>query len=79
MMRLMQAGYVQLCGLLYFLVNLEMNKRIEMKSTKILCIFWLFVNNCGLALAVASRDILSFSGWIFAFIWPFAYFVDEKD
>lgn len=50
-----------------------------MKSTKILCIFWLFVNNCGLVLAVASRDILSFSGWIFAFIWSFAYFIDEKD
>lgn len=29
MMRLMQAGYVQLCGLLYFLLNLEVNKRIE--------------------------------------------------
>ena len=25
----MQAGYVQLCGLLYFLLNLEVNKRIE--------------------------------------------------
>ena len=29
MMRLMQAGYVQLCGLLYFLLNLGVNKRIE--------------------------------------------------
>ena len=29
MMRLMWAGYVQLCGLLYFLLNLGVNKRIE--------------------------------------------------
>ena len=28
-MRLMQAGYVQLYGLLYFLLNLEIDKRIE--------------------------------------------------
>ena len=50
-----------------------------MKSTKILWIFWLFVNICGLGLVAASRDILSLSGWIFAFIWSFAYFSDDKD
>ena len=50
-----------------------------MKSTKILFIFWLFVNICGLVLAVASRDILSFSGWLFAFIWSLSYFADDKD
>ena len=49
-----------------------------MKSTKILCIFWLFVNNCGLVLAVVNRDILSFSGWLFAFIWSFAYLFMRK-
>ena len=49
------------------------------KFMEILCIFWLFVNICGLLLAVASRDILSFSGWIFAFVWSFTYFVDNKE
>lgn len=50
-----------------------------MKYKKILCIFWLFVNNCGLVLSVASRDILSFIGWVFAFIWSYTYFVDDTD
>ena len=50
-----------------------------MKSTDILCIFWLFVNICGLVLAVESRDILSFSVGLFAFIWSLSYFADDKD
>lgn len=52
-----------------------------MKSIKILFIFWLFVNICGLGLAAASRDILSLSGWVFAFmfIWSLIYFVGDKD
>ena len=50
-----------------------------MKSTDILFIFWLFVNICGLVLAVASRDILSFSVGLFAFILSLSYFADDKD
>ena len=49
------------------------------KFVNILFIFWLFVNICGLLLAVASRDILSFSGCMFAFVWSSLFFFDNKE